>query len=231
MYFWQCDCNIYCFYKLNHSYISLLIGTGPILDSARALHRSVLRIWHLVFIPNKQTRCVGSLYEKKGCEQNEYSLWRHRFTDCSVEVTLRSDHLGCQLDGWRCITRVIPELRYNFAEYVNLPKWVRSSECNLLPLRYFQPICDSVQYFVHVDCEQTIIRVMHIVHAYFNTLGNTPHKGIVFHVHTMTWLKKELSNLVILFVECKGIVILCKLLNYLNFSLLIPDYTCSLNKY
>ena len=41
------------------------------------------------------SRCVGSLYEKEGCEQHEYSLWRHRFTDCSVEVTLRSDCLGC----------------------------------------------------------------------------------------------------------------------------------------
>ena len=40
-------------------------------------------------------RYVGSLYEKEGCEQYEYSLWRHRFTDCSVEVTLKSDRLGC----------------------------------------------------------------------------------------------------------------------------------------
>ena len=29
--------------------------------------------------------CVGKLYEKEGCEQHEYSLWRHRFTVCSVE--------------------------------------------------------------------------------------------------------------------------------------------------
>ena len=39
--------------------------------------------------------CVGSLYEKEGWEKHEYSLWRHRFTDCSVEVTLRSHCLGC----------------------------------------------------------------------------------------------------------------------------------------
>ena len=31
----------------------------------------------------------------RGCEQHDYSLWRHGFTDCSVEVTLRSDCLGC----------------------------------------------------------------------------------------------------------------------------------------
>ena len=31
----------------------------------------------------------------RGFKQYEYSLWRHRFTDNSVEVTLRSDCLGC----------------------------------------------------------------------------------------------------------------------------------------
>ena len=31
----------------------------------------------------------------RGCEPHEYALSRHRFTDCSVEVTLRSDCLGC----------------------------------------------------------------------------------------------------------------------------------------
>ena len=35
------------------------------------------------------------LYEREGDEQHEYSLRRQRFTDCSVEATLRSDRLGC----------------------------------------------------------------------------------------------------------------------------------------
>ena len=44
--------------------------------------------------PGLDNRCVWSRYEKGVCEQHEYSLWRHRFTDCSVEVTLRSNCLG-----------------------------------------------------------------------------------------------------------------------------------------
>ena len=42
-------------------------------------------------------RCVCDAGTKRrGCEQHEYSLWRHRFTDCCVEVTLRSDCLACR---------------------------------------------------------------------------------------------------------------------------------------
>ena len=29
--------------------------------------------------------CALELYEKEGCEQQEYSLWRHQFIVCSVE--------------------------------------------------------------------------------------------------------------------------------------------------
>ena len=32
----------------------------------------------------------------RGCEHHEYSLWRRRFTDCGLEVTLRSDCLACR---------------------------------------------------------------------------------------------------------------------------------------
>ena len=64
--------------------------------------------------------------KRRGCEHHEYSLWRHRFTDCCVEVTLSSEGLqklgreegdseliahirdikesvgSRQLDRWRC---------------------------------------------------------------------------------------------------------------------------------
>ena len=30
----------------------------------------------------------------RGCEHHEYSLWRHRLTDCGMEVTLRSNCLA-----------------------------------------------------------------------------------------------------------------------------------------
>ena len=45
--------------------------------------------------PTLTTGAPYSCTNGRGCEQHEYSLWRHRFTDCSVEVTLRSDCLGC----------------------------------------------------------------------------------------------------------------------------------------
>ena len=81
------------------------------------------------------TGVCGACTKRRGCEQHEYSLWRHRFTDCCVEVTLRSDCLACmswpgkrgvlislsiahirdiqesagsrQLDGWRWIHQII----------------------------------------------------------------------------------------------------------------------------
>ena len=53
------------------------------------------QVWPSDYQSDLDNRCVWSRYEKEGCEQHEYSLWRHRFTDCSVDVTLRSDCLGC----------------------------------------------------------------------------------------------------------------------------------------
>ena len=53
------------------------------------------QVWPSDYQSDLDNRCVWSRYEKEGCEQHEYSLWRYRFTDCSVEVTLRSDCLGC----------------------------------------------------------------------------------------------------------------------------------------
>ena len=52
------------------------------------------QVWPSDYQSDLDNRCVWSGYENEGCEQHEYSLWRHRFTDCSVEVTLRSDCLG-----------------------------------------------------------------------------------------------------------------------------------------
>ena len=52
------------------------------------------QVWPSDHWSDLDNRDVGSLYEKEGCEQHEYSLC-HRFTDCSVEVTLRSDCLSC----------------------------------------------------------------------------------------------------------------------------------------
>ena len=52
------------------------------------------QVWPSDYQSDLDNRCVWSGYENEGCEQHEYSLWRHRFTCCSVEVTLRSDCLG-----------------------------------------------------------------------------------------------------------------------------------------
>ena len=52
------------------------------------------QVWPSDYQSDLDNRCVWSGYENEGCEQHEYSLWRHRLTDCSVEVTLRSDCLG-----------------------------------------------------------------------------------------------------------------------------------------
>ena len=70
-------------------------------------HWKVLKFTCRVFTPcpirsDRQTTSLtlttGAPYSctnGRGCEQHEYSLERHRFSDCSVEVTLRSDCLGC----------------------------------------------------------------------------------------------------------------------------------------
>ena len=76
-----------------------------------------------------QQVCLTDLRTGGECKRHEYSLRRHWFTDCSVEVALRSDCLGClswpgrrgycthstymrdiqecagsrQLDRWRCL--------------------------------------------------------------------------------------------------------------------------------
>ena len=52
------------------------------------------QVWPSDYQSDLDNRCVLSRYKNEGCEQHEYSLWRHLFTDCSVEVTLRSDCLG-----------------------------------------------------------------------------------------------------------------------------------------
>ena len=52
------------------------------------------QVWPTDYQSDLDNRCVWSGYENEGCEQHEYSLWRHRFTNGSVEVTLRSDCLG-----------------------------------------------------------------------------------------------------------------------------------------
>ena len=94
------------------------------------------QVWPSDYQSDLDNRCVWSRYKNEGCEQHEYSLWRHLFTDCSVEVTLRSNCLGRlnqlwigqggggfwthstytgypdsagsrQLDRWRCLSNYI----------------------------------------------------------------------------------------------------------------------------
>ena len=45
----------------------------------------------LTYFDNK---CASDLYEKEGCEQHEYSVWRHRFTACSVEGHIQVNMSG-----------------------------------------------------------------------------------------------------------------------------------------
>ena len=69
------------------------------MDSTSCVFSPCHITWPSDYQSDLDNRCVWSRYEKEGCEQHEYSLWRHRFTDCSVDVTLRSDCLGGQ-GGW-----------------------------------------------------------------------------------------------------------------------------------
>ena len=43
------------------------------------------QVWQSDHWSDRDNRCALKLYEQEGYEQHKYSLWRHRFTDCSVE--------------------------------------------------------------------------------------------------------------------------------------------------
>ena len=64
-------------------------GTLPTLVQLILPHQ----VWQSDHWSDLHNRCALQLYEREGCEQHDNSLWRHRFTDCSVEVTLTSDRL------------------------------------------------------------------------------------------------------------------------------------------
>ena len=63
------------------------------------------QVWQSDHWSDLDNRCALQLFERERCEQHEYLLWRHQLTDCSVEVTLRSDCLGCL--SWQGRRRVL----------------------------------------------------------------------------------------------------------------------------
>ena len=44
------------------------------------------QVWHSDYWSDHDNRFAWQLYKKEGGEQHDYSIWRHRFTVCSVEA-------------------------------------------------------------------------------------------------------------------------------------------------
>ena len=84
------------FYKARCSNSYFIHNVIYFIDEKKLLQLDILPhpVWKSDHCSDLDNRCAWKLYEKEGCEQHEYSLWRHQFTVCSVEGQIQVNLSG-----------------------------------------------------------------------------------------------------------------------------------------